>query len=79
KLSYMSEEVAVSCAGGYGKSKVYKKGPINDNGGSLASSLGTEREYLKIRTTLLSGRQVRSNFCINKLAPSVGPDIEDHY
>nr|GEY13836.1 reverse transcriptase domain-containing protein [Tanacetum cinerariifolium] len=59
KLSYMSEEVAASCAGGYGKSKVYKKRLINDNGGSLASSLGTEREYLKIRTTLFSGRQAR--------------------
>nr|GEU43822.1 reverse transcriptase domain-containing protein [Tanacetum cinerariifolium] len=59
KLSYRSEEVAASCAGGYGKS-VYKKGPINDNGGSLASSLGTEREYLKIRTTLFLGRQ---EFC----------------
>nr|GEW99282.1 reverse transcriptase domain-containing protein [Tanacetum cinerariifolium] len=29
---------------------------------SLASSLGTGREYLKIRTTLFSGHQVRSNF-----------------
>nr|GFA62339.1 putative reverse transcriptase, RNA-dependent DNA polymerase [Tanacetum cinerariifolium] len=33
KLSYMPEEVAASCAEGYEKSKVYKKGPINDNGG----------------------------------------------
>nr|GEX50758.1 hypothetical protein [Tanacetum cinerariifolium] len=53
----MPEEVAASCAEDYGKSEVYKKGPINDNGGSLASSLGTEREYLKIRTTLFSGHQ----------------------
>nr|GEW00656.1 reverse transcriptase domain-containing protein [Tanacetum cinerariifolium] len=50
KLSYMPEEVAVSCAGG-----------------SLASSLGTGREYLKIRTSLSSGHQTRSNFCINNI------------
>nr|GEX83597.1 hypothetical protein [Tanacetum cinerariifolium] len=48
----MPEEVAASCVRDYRKSEVYKKGPINDNRGSLASSLGTEREYLKIRTTL---------------------------
>nr|GEU96640.1 reverse transcriptase domain-containing protein [Tanacetum cinerariifolium] len=53
----MPEEVAASCAGGYGKSKVYKKGSINDNGGSLASSLCTKKEYLEIRTTPFSGRQ----------------------
>nr|GFB32903.1 hypothetical protein [Tanacetum cinerariifolium] len=75
----MSEEVAASCAGGYGKSKVYKKRPINDNEGSLASSLGTEREYLKTRTTLFSGRKVRHNFCINKLASSVGPSTKDYF
>nr|GEW01308.1 transcription initiation factor IIB-2 [Tanacetum cinerariifolium] len=37
---------------------------------SLASLLGTRREYLKIRTTLSSGHQTCPNFCINKLAPS---------
>nr|GEW67712.1 reverse transcriptase domain-containing protein [Tanacetum cinerariifolium] len=68
-LSYVgyplvSKEVAVSCAGGYEKSKVYKKGPINDNGGFLASSLGTEREYLKTRTTLFSGS--KKNECNGK-------------
>nr|GEY07887.1 cytochrome P450 [Tanacetum cinerariifolium] len=41
--------------------------------GSLASSLVTGREYLKTRITLSSGRKVRPNFYINKLAPSVGP------
>nr|GFB41284.1 hypothetical protein [Tanacetum cinerariifolium] len=45
---------------------------------SLASSLDTGREYLKIRTILSSGRQRRPNFCINKLAPSVGPSTEDY-
>nr|GFB39184.1 hypothetical protein [Tanacetum cinerariifolium] len=36
-------------------------------GGSQASSLGTGREDLKIRTTLSSGHQIRLNFCINML------------
>nr|GEU64283.1 putative ribonuclease H-like domain-containing protein [Tanacetum cinerariifolium] len=33
--------------------------------GSLASSLGTDQEYLKARITLSSGHKVRPNFCIN--------------
>nr|GEV39731.1 reverse transcriptase domain-containing protein [Tanacetum cinerariifolium] len=41
---------------------------------SLASLLGTKREYLKTRITLSSGRKARPNFCINKLPPSVGPE-----
>nr|GEX66499.1 pollen receptor-like kinase 4 [Tanacetum cinerariifolium] len=35
--------------------------------GSLASSLGIGREYLKIRTTLSSGHQICPNFCINNM------------
>nr|GEU30922.1 reverse transcriptase domain-containing protein [Tanacetum cinerariifolium] len=42
---------------------------------SLANSLDT-RDYAKIRTTLLSGRPNHPYFCINKLAPSVGPILK---
>nr|GEU57137.1 reverse transcriptase domain-containing protein [Tanacetum cinerariifolium] len=51
-------------------SKAYIKKLIN---GSLTSSLDTRRDHKKIRTTLLSGRPCHPYFCINKLAPSVGP------
>nr|GEX94072.1 RNA-directed DNA polymerase, eukaryota [Tanacetum cinerariifolium] len=44
---------------------------------SLASSLDIGREYLKTRTTLTSDHQSHPNFCINKLAPSVGPREDD--
>nr|GEV52846.1 hypothetical protein [Tanacetum cinerariifolium] len=43
--------------------------------GTLTNSLDT-REYVKIRTTLLSGRPSHPYFCINKLAPSVGPALK---
>nr|GEV61119.1 hypothetical protein [Tanacetum cinerariifolium] len=43
------------------------------NTGSLTSSLGRRRDYVKIRTTLLSGLPSYPYFCINKLAPSVRP------
>nr|GEV15654.1 reverse transcriptase domain-containing protein [Tanacetum cinerariifolium] len=46
-------------------------------GGSLASSLDMGREYPKIRTTLFSVRRSCPNFCIKKLAPSVGPREAD--
>nr|GEU90569.1 hypothetical protein [Tanacetum cinerariifolium] len=39
---------------------------VSGVGGSLASSLGTGKEDLKIRATLSSGHQSRSNFCINR-------------
>nr|GEW99420.1 reverse transcriptase domain-containing protein [Tanacetum cinerariifolium] len=45
-------------------------------GGSLASSLDTGREYLRTRATLSLSHQSRPNFCINKLAPSVGPSTK---
>nr|GEX00272.1 reverse transcriptase domain-containing protein [Tanacetum cinerariifolium] len=47
--------------------------------GSLASSLDTGREYLKTRATLSLGHQSRPNFCINKLAPFVGPSTKEYY
>nr|GEW11971.1 hypothetical protein [Tanacetum cinerariifolium] len=53
-------------------SKAYIKKPTN---GSLTNSLDT-RDYVKIRTTLLSGRPSHPYFCINKLAPSVGPALK---
>nr|GEV92331.1 RNA-dependent RNA polymerase 6-like [Tanacetum cinerariifolium] len=41
--------------------------------GSLTNSLDT-RNHLKILTTFLSGQPGRPYLCINKLAPSVGPN-----
>nr|GEY35986.1 reverse transcriptase domain-containing protein [Tanacetum cinerariifolium] len=54
-------------------SKVSTKKPIN---GSLTSSLDTRRDYVKIRTTLLSGRPSHPYFCINKLAHPWDPVLE---
>nr|GFB06255.1 hypothetical protein [Tanacetum cinerariifolium] len=46
---------------------------------SLTSSLGTRRDYVKTRTTLFSGSPNHPYFCINKLAPSVGPGTREYY
>nr|GEX07213.1 reverse transcriptase domain-containing protein [Tanacetum cinerariifolium] len=43
--------------------------------GSLTNSLDT-KDYVKIRTTLISDCSSHPYFCINKLAPSVGPALE---
>nr|GEV93514.1 nuclear pore complex protein NUP214 isoform X2 [Tanacetum cinerariifolium] len=40
---------------------------------SQTSSHGTGKEYQSTRITYYSGQKIRPNFCINKLAPSVGP------
>nr|GEV57275.1 RNA-directed DNA polymerase, eukaryota, reverse transcriptase zinc-binding domain protein [Tanacetum cinerariifolium] len=47
--------------------------------GSLTSSLGTRRDYVKTRTTLFSGSPNHPYFCINKLAPSVRPDTRGYF
>nr|GEX13653.1 reverse transcriptase domain-containing protein [Tanacetum cinerariifolium] len=51
----------------------------SDFRGSLTSSLGTGRDYVKIRTILSSGGPSHPNLCINKLAPSVGPSTRDYF
>nr|GEW21688.1 hypothetical protein [Tanacetum cinerariifolium] len=47
--------------------------------GSLTSLLGTRRDYVKTRTTLFSGHPNHPYFCINKLAPSVGPGTRGYF
>nr|GEX49364.1 hypothetical protein [Tanacetum cinerariifolium] len=47
--------------------------------GYLTSSLGTRRDYAKTRTTPFSGRLDHPYFCINKLAPSVGPGTRGYF
>nr|GEV82068.1 reverse transcriptase domain-containing protein [Tanacetum cinerariifolium] len=44
----------------------------------LTNSLDT-RDYVKIRTILLSGHPSHPYFCINKLAPSVGPSTRSYF
>nr|GEX57404.1 ribonuclease H-like domain-containing protein [Tanacetum cinerariifolium] len=46
--------------------------------GSLTNSLDT-RDYVKIRTTLLSGHPSHLYIYINKLAPSVGPSTRSYF
>nr|GEW51817.1 reverse transcriptase domain-containing protein [Tanacetum cinerariifolium] len=51
---------------------------LTEGGIGLTNSLDT-RDYVKIRTILLAGHPSHPYFCINKLAPSVGPNTRSYF
>nr|GEU39693.1 reverse transcriptase domain-containing protein [Tanacetum cinerariifolium] len=73
---------AISCAEGHGNPKgypTYKKKAINISSGSLKQvHLIQEHDTKYPNSHLFGPNKIRPKFCINKLAPSVGPNTRDY-